>query len=265
MPVYNCEEYVGEAIESILNQTFKDFELLIVNDCSTDSTPEILAEFAKKDQRIRIINNKENLRIAKSLNKAIKEAKADMVARMDGDDISMPERLEKQYVLMNENKKLGVVGTNMITIDEDGKEIGKRGYNTDSKFLKQSIFRYSPFAHPSTMYKKEYFEKVGGYNHFLVPTEDLDLWIRLGKVCDFSNVDEYLFKYRVLESSASHSRLIRLELKVIFVRMYAIVYHGYTPTFKDVLYNIVEFFTMFLMPSKFRFKLFNFLRSNNLV
>ncbi len=184
---------------------------------------------------------------------------------MDGDDISLPSRLEKQYALLQKNKNLGVIGTNMITIDEEGAEIGKRNYNTDSDYLKQSIFRYSPFAHPSTMYRKEAFEKVGGYNHYLVPTEDLDLWIRLGKVCDFSNVDEYLFKYRVLKSSSSHSKLIRLEMKVIFVRMYAIVYHGYMPTFKDVLYNIGEFLTMFFMPSKFRYKLFNFIRNNNLV
>lgn len=263
--VYNGEKYIKEAVESILNQTFSDFELIIVNDASTDKTPQIIESYAKKDLRIKVIHNENNLRIAKSLNKAVSCAQADVIARMDGDDISLPERFEKQYALLQSDKKMGVVGCNMITIDKDGNEQGRRRYSTDSEFLKQSIFRYSPFPHPATMIKKKFFLKIGGYNHYLVPTEDIDLWIRLGKICDFSNVDEYLFKYRVLESSASHARLIRLELKTIFVRMYAVVYHGYTPTFMDILYNIGEFITMFLMPSKIRYKLFNFLRSHSLI
>ncbi len=265
MPVYNCEKYVDEAIESVLNQTFKDFELIIINDGSTDNTLEKIKKYEKTDERIRIINNEKNLRIATSLNNAIDIARADIIARMDGDDISLPTRFEKQYKLMQSDENLGVVGCNMITIDKDGKDIGMRRYSTNPEFLKKSVFRYSPFAHPATMLRKKAFIEAGKYFPRFVPAEDLDLWIRIGRTHKFSNVDEFLFKYRVLNSSSSHKKLVKLELKVILLRMVAVAYYGYTPTFTDVLYNIAQLFTSIIMPSKLRYKLFNFLRDHELI
>jgi len=115
------------------------------------------------------------------------------------------------------------------------------------------------------MYRKKAVVDAGNYYPRTYPTEDLDLWIRLGKDYEFSNVDEFLFKYRVLSKSVSHQRLIRLEMKVVLVRMIAVAYHGYKPTMMDILYNVVQLATSFLMPSKFRYKLFNFLRNNDLI
>lgn len=265
MPVYNTEKHLAEAIESVLNQTFKDFELIIVDDNSKDKTLAISKKYAKKDSRIKIVRNDINKNIGASLNNGIYHASADIIARMDGDDISLPTRLEKQYKLMQKNKNLAVVGCDMITIDENGKELSKREYKTDSDTLKKKMFRYSPFAHPSTMYRKEVFQESGGYNPALSPTEDLDLWMKIGRKYELSNVPEYLFKYRVYEKSSSHKRLRNLEIKVLLVRFYAVLFYGYKPSIMDVLYNVGQFITVFFMPTKIRYKFFNFLRNNNLI
>ncbi len=197
MPVYNAQKYIDGAIESILSQTFKHFEFIIVNDASTDDTLSICEKYAKKDPRIKIITNKKNLNIGDSLNIGIKSARADYIARMDGDDISLPKRLDQQFRYLERNKNVGVVGCGMKIIDEAGKETGIRHYSSDSAKLKKTIFRYSPFAHPTTMFRKEAIVEAGMYSSKWSPTEDLHLWVRVGKKWDFSNLKNVLFKYRV--------------------------------------------------------------------
>ena len=128
MPAYNAEKYIGEAIESILNQTFKDFEFIIIDDCSTDKTWEIIQEYAKKDSRIRAFHNEHNLYISKARNLSIELSQCDILAIMDADDNSMPNRLEKQYNLLLNNPDIAVVGAFMEIIDELGKSILIRKY-----------------------------------------------------------------------------------------------------------------------------------------
>ena len=126
MPAYNAEKYIGEAIESILNQTLKDFELIIVNDASTDSTGNIIKSYAEKDSRIVVLVNENNLNIAGSLNRGISVAKGTFIARMDADDIALPERLEMQAKVMSENPQVAVVGNDIQLINESGVVIGYR-------------------------------------------------------------------------------------------------------------------------------------------
>ena len=123
MSVYNGERYLNEAIDSILAQTFTDFEFLIIDDASTDSTPKILHSY--DDPRIRIVTNEENLGLTKSLNKGLALAQGEYIARMDADDISLPERLMMQLNFLIDNKTVPLVGSGAIMIDEDGKSIGK--------------------------------------------------------------------------------------------------------------------------------------------
>lgn len=122
MPAYNAEKYIETAIESILNQTYKDFEFIIVNDCSTDSTLDIIERYAKQDKRIKIISNKENQKIAQTLNNGLKEAKGKYIARLDADDWSYPERLEKQVNFMEENPDVVLSSGNMEICDGELKE-----------------------------------------------------------------------------------------------------------------------------------------------
>lgn len=265
LPVYNAEKYIKGAIESILNQTFKDFELIIVNDASTDNTLDILKEYAKRDKRIVIVNNKENLYIAGALNEGIKEAQADIIARMDADDISYPQRFQLQYDLISTNENMGVVGCNIEIINEEGNIVDRRKYPTTSKELKKVILRYSPFAHPATMFRKKCWEEFGGYDGKWSPSEDLDLWFKIGSKYDFGSVSSYLFCYRVFMASHSNKKERKVEFMVLQMRLNAIKNLGYKPSLYDLIYNFGQFITLFIMPVSFRIWLYNFLRNKRII
>ena len=134
MSVYNGEDYLSEAIESVLNQTFKDFELIVINDCSTDSTGEILNRFAELDKRVKVHTNEVNLRLPSSLNKAIALAQGKYIARMDADDICLPERLEKQYKFMEDNPHISLSSCRFMTLKNGVISSGNRKASTISTF-----------------------------------------------------------------------------------------------------------------------------------
>ncbi len=262
MPAHNAQKYIGKAIESILNQTFKKFELIIVNDASTDKTPSIIRPYARKDKRIVIVSNRQNLDIAGSLNKGIEIARSEIIARMDADDISLPNRLEVQYKAINKSKKIAIVGANIVVMDNKEKDISARNYPENSKDLKKCFFKYSPFAHPVVMFRKKIFDEVGGYDPVYSPTEDLDLWFRMGMRYQFKSVPQLLLRYRLSEASSSHSIIRHLEMLVFRIRLKAIVKYGYRPSLFDVIYNLMQFLTLWFTPAILRIKMYNFLRNN---
>ena len=265
MPTYNAEIYIARAIESILNQTKKDFELIIVDDCSSDKTLSIAKRYVRDDKRIKIFSNKKNLKIAKTLNKAISYAKADIIARMDADDVSDVARLEMQYKVLERNPKVAVVGAYMTVINERGKEISKREYPTASNDLKKVIFRYNPFAHPVVMFRKKAYQEFGGYVENIFPVEDLDLWFKIGTKYEFATIPKYLLKYTLYTTSSSHKNLKSIEIRGLKVKLNAILKLGYKPSIYAVIYNLAEYTTIWFMPSKMRISLFNFLRSRKLI
>ena len=265
MPTFNAEIYIARAIESILGQSFTNFELVIVDDCSTDKTLSIARKYATSDKRIRIVRNEKNLKIAKSLNRAVKISKSDIIARMDADDISDPRRLELQYRVLKLRPKVAVVGANMIVVDEKGEVISKRRYPTESKELKKVLFRYSAFAHPVVMFRKRVFEEFGGYIENVFPVEDLDLWFKIGSKYQFATVPRFLLKYTLYTTSSSHKNLKSIEFLGLKVKLNAIKNLGYRPSLYDVLYNILEYSTIWFMPSRFRIWCFNLLRNNGLI
>lgn len=265
MPAHNTQEYISSAIESILRQTFKKFELIIINDFSTDNTLEIVKTFLKKDSRVKIISNNIKLNIAGSLNKGIATAQSNIIARMDSDDMSVPSRLELQYKLINSSNDIAAVGSDIIIIDSAGNEIGLRKYPDLSAELKNCLFKYSPFAHPVVMFRKDVFEEVGGYNPKYSPTEDLDLWFRMGKNYQFRSIKEPLLKYRVYVKSSSHRKIKDLEILVFKIRLDAITKYGYWPNLYDIIYNLFQFITLWITPAKYRIKLYNLLRNNDLI
>ncbi len=265
MPAHNAQKYIGPSIESILNQTFKKFELIIINDYSRDGTNKIINEFAKKDPRIRIINNSKNLNIASTLNKGISIARSNIIARMDADDIALPNRLELQYKLINSSKNIAVVGADILIMDAEGRKIATRRYPDSSGKLKACLFKYSPFAHPVVVFRKNMFEEVGKYNPKYSPTEDLDLWFRLGKKYEFKSIPEALLKYRVYKKSSSHKALKDVEILVFKIRLDAITKYGYRPSLYDTIYNLFQFLTLWITPSEYRIKFYNLLRNNDLI
>lgn len=201
MCVYNGEKYLREAIDSILHQTYTDFELIIVNDGSTDTSEEII--FLYNDERIKYIKNETNLRLQASLNKGLENCSGRFIARMDADDISLPTRFQQQVEFLEYHPEIGVVGTGFIFIDGNGTQYESVQYPASPSELQWSLFFSCPIVHPSVMMRKEVIDSVGGYDTQLKHAEDYDLWCRLCFVTKFSNLENTLLKLRKHDSNAS--------------------------------------------------------------
>lgn len=193
MSVYNGSEYIDAAIKSILNQTFKDFEFIIVNDGSTDDSLKKIQSY--KDSRIKIISQ-DNKGLVASLNTAIAASITDNIARQDADDISVNNRLQAEYDAMHNNPEVVLLGSSIITIDENSKVLNQHKVLLNNSELKQELLVRSPFAHGSVMFNKDAFIKAGGYKQNDWPAEDYGLWVRMANHGGFMNIDEPLYKYR---------------------------------------------------------------------
>jgi glycosyltransferase involved in cell wall biosynthesis len=192
MSVYNGEKYLREAIESILNQTFTDFEFITVNDGSTDNSLEIIRSYS--DERIRIINNEKNIGLTKSLNKALKQSRGEYIARQDADDISSPNRFEEQMKYLKEHLEVVLLGTGVYLIDENGKIVGKRIALAKPDI--KDLFKGNQFNHGSVMFKKEVINQLGGYNELIRYSQDYELWLRIAKSYEVRNLTQLLYKLR---------------------------------------------------------------------
>lgn len=265
MPAYNAEKYIGPAIESILSQTFTNFELIIVNDASTDNTLSIIKKYARKDKRIRYKSNKKNSLIAYSLNVAIRMAVAPIIARMDGDDISVPTRLEKQLTILKKQKNVAVVGANLTVVDTKGRTVSKREYPTDSVSLKRLMFRYSPFSHPVVMFRKNVFDEFGGYRTDIFPCEDIDLWFKIASKYQFASINEPLLIYTLIQNSSSHKKLRKLEMLTFRIRWNAVRNLGFRPSLYDIIYNTCQFITLWFVSPEMRIRMYDFLRKYELI
>lgn len=203
MPVYNSEKYLSEAIESILAQTLTDFEFLIFDDGSTDNSKLIIDSYAKKDKRIYTYCSSQNQGYTLHLNIGLEKARGPYIARMDSDDISMPNRLEDQVNFLNENPSVVVVGSSSIIIDESSSQIGLDIRQSDSSYLFWQSFFTNPVSHPTVMFRKEVVLNIGSYDINKEPSEDYDLWTRILKKNDISNIIPPLLKYRKHTNSIS--------------------------------------------------------------
>lgn len=194
MSVYNGEKYLHEAIDSILNQTFSDFEFIIVDDGSTDMTNNIIRSY--KDTRIKVLKNPTNIGLTKSLNIGLQKAKGEYIARMDADDISFPERLCKEVNYLDHNPKYAVVGTFAEIIDSESNEIGKEERPTSSFQIKKLLKVGNCFAHGSVMIRKKYLYETGFYDETFKRSQDYDLWLRMAQKFQLANIPQYLYAWR---------------------------------------------------------------------
>ena len=262
MPAYNAEKYIGTAIESILDQTFADFEFIIIDDCSTDGTWKIIQEYAKKDHRLVISKNEVNSRICKTLNKGILMAGGKYIARMDADDWSYRDRLEKQFILMEAHPEIGVSGGSMEVCDEKMNVLGVRRYNLTDRDIRRKIFFYNPFCHPSIILRTDAVKSIGLYDEYLYDAEDYDLYFRIGKQYDFGNLDDLLLKYRTGENQVSVQRARRQEMLTLYIRIKAVNEYDYKMNAGEKAYSLLQFLSIFLLPSSLKIKLFNVLRNS---
>ena len=212
LPVFNCEQYIYETVQSVLNQTFSDFELLIIDDCSTDNTVSIINEF--NDSRINLIIKEKNSGYTDSLNYAIALAKGKFIARMDGDDVCLHNRFEKQVAFLEKNTDVVLCGSAVQFI---GYISATKQYPLKYEDIKIKLCFGTPFCHPSVMGQKEIFLQVP-YDRNFEPAEDIHLWSRIVKIGKVENLEETLLLYRTHENQVSITKKEIQEQKVFSIR-----------------------------------------------
>lgn len=206
MPVYNAERYVAEAVESILTQTFTDFEFLIIDDGSTDGSLEILRRYEQSDDRIRLIS-RPNTGYLVALNEMLAVARGEFIARMDADDISLPERLERQIAYLQSYPMCVAIGTCVLVVDPDGDPLCEWNKEQDHNVIDALHLdgrRGSVICHPSVMIRKQAIIDVGNYRDRFYMVEDFDLFLRLAEIGELANLPTALFKYRMHPGSICH-------------------------------------------------------------
>ena len=194
MPAYNAEKYIAEAIDSILAQTFGDFEFIILNDCSGDRTEEIILSY--KDPRIVYLKNEKNLGVAETLNKGLAIAGGEYIARMDADDISLPERFARQVAYLDSHSAVAVLGTNLQCFNEDG--VIRTGWSvSEPRQMKVDMLFSCGLAHPSVMMRTSVIRDLGGYDPEYNGMEDYELWCRVLESCEITTLPDILLRYRI--------------------------------------------------------------------
>jgi len=258
MPAYNCGTYIEKALYSLINQTYKNLEIIVVDDGSKDDTWEVIQRFAKKDKRIKPYQNEINSRIVKTLNYAISKSSGKYLARMDGDDERMLDSIEKQVDFMEKHPDVVIVGGSSEVCDSNMKVLNKRVYLFTDSEIRKKLFRFSPFTHATIVMRAS---MVPSNPYSLDCAEDYDLYFRLAKNGKLANLSDVLYKIRTHEGSTSQSRARYQEKLTLYIRLKAVFEYGYEMTTGDKLYFFIQLVTMYLMPSSFRFWLFNKIRS----
>jgi GT2 family glycosyltransferase len=213
MPVRNGWRWLGEAVDSVRRQTLADFELIVVDDGSTDGSRETLELVARKDRRVRVIHQR-HLGLAAALNRGLAEASAPLVARLDADDVAHETRLQRQAEFLARHDEIGIVGAWAVEIDRHGRPRGRRTPDVRSDALKRRLVETNPFVHSSIMARAELLRELGGYRAAFEAAEDYDLWLRAAEVTELANLPEFLVSYRVHDDGVSRRDPLRQAFSV---------------------------------------------------
>ncbi|MDN3642103.1 glycosyltransferase [Lutimonas halocynthiae] len=198
MSAYNCESFLEQALESLINQSYQEFELILFDDASTDSTKKIIQNFALKDTRIITVFNDVNKGLTANLNIGISLSKGEYIARMDADDIALPSRIEKQVKFLDDHQEIDLVGSAAFDINENGDEIQLRKSPKSHDDIIALLPKANPITHSTVMFRKKSFASIGYYNEAYRTTQDYEMWFRAaGKGLKFHNLQEILLKYRI--------------------------------------------------------------------
>jgi len=205
LPVYNAEPYLAKAVESILDQTYENFELLALDDGCLDNSLAVLRHYAKSDRRITVLS-RENRGIVQTLNQLVGLARGQFLARMDADDLSFPRRFEKQIQFLDANPTCVLVGGCVELIDDQDRPIGILNFPLSHEEIDECHLRgHTSIWHPTVVYRKAAIDRIGGYKDSYSAAEDLDLWLRLAELGRIANIPEVILRYRLHENSVSEA------------------------------------------------------------
>ncbi len=216
LSVYNSAKYLAEAMESILSQTFSEFEFLIIDDASTDETEDIIHSY--RDPRIRLLRNKSNIGLNRSLNIGLKEASGEYVARMDADDISEPKRLELQWDYVQAHPECALLGCQYHTIDEEGNILRAWVFPTDHPDIVAGLKRCNCLCHGSVLMHRARILSIGSYRNEIPYAQDYDLWIRTAENYQVANLPDYLYRLRMHEKAITSQKHYEQAVCVEFIR-----------------------------------------------
>ncbi|MFZ1720667.1 MAG: glycosyltransferase [Candidatus Moraniibacteriota bacterium] len=243
MANYNNARFLPEAIESVLAQTYRNFEFFIVDDGSGDNSNEIIKKYQSKDSRIRHIRNEKNLGQSQTRNKAIEQANGAFIAIVDSDDICLPSRFEKQVNYMEANRDFGVIGTAYIIINKNGEQCSKKLVDDPDVMIRNGRVLVH---NPTCMVRRYVFEKYGNFNSSFDYAEDAELYFRwYGQGVRFANIDQYLYKYRIHGGNVSTKKMMKQLWLLLSINLRAIFYfrikfslEGYRYVFEQFFYFI---------------------------
>ncbi len=218
IPSYNGARYLKFAIESVLAQSYKNWEIIVVDDASTDDTRSIVSEYLARYQQIHYICNEQNLGISKSRNYGISHSRGTYVAMLDSDDVWLDiNKLKVQVHYLEKNSDCVVVGTWMIQIDEKGNLLKKISFSDTNTEIRKSILYKNHIAQSSVLFRKDVALEVGGYDETLATMEDHDMWLKMGVKNKFATLPIYTLGYRVHQGGITKSRKLRVALDEITV------------------------------------------------
>lgn len=265
LPVYNAGSYLVEALESLRYQTNHHFEVIAIDDASTDDSGKILNRYAKIDTRFKVFHNKTNQKIARTLNFGLTKAKGSYIARMDADDISLPNRLQKQIKFMQNHPGVVILGGQTLTMDKNSHLTGKKLFPTSHFDIHELMYTANPLQHPSVMINRSLLPKdFSWYNPDLTPAEDLDLYFRLGKFGLYSNLHSTILMYRQhgdSETFKDPKNTFKITQKV---RRLAVRKYGYKPSLRSRLVSLTQTIIMSIIPASLVFPIYTFLRGTKI-
>ena len=260
MPVYNPGKYLVDAIDSILSQTFSNFEFIIVDDASTDGSWKIIKSFAKKDSRIIAFKNKINLGVSLTSNIAISQARGKYIARMDSDDVSTPDRLQKQVDFLKNHPQIIVVGGQCAIVDENNQVVGFKKFPLTQNQIKDMIFWAVPIQQGYMMVNTSLLPKnFTWYHPSKFSAEEVDLYFNLFKYGDFANLPDNLYFYRKISTSLSHQNPKKTFWITLKSRLNA-VKNGFNPSLLAVIINLIQIGVILVIPTQIIMSLWYLIR-----
>jgi glycosyltransferase involved in cell wall biosynthesis len=208
MPVYNGDRYLDEAVKSILSQTFEDFEFLITDDGSTDRSRQILESYAAQDQRIRLVS-RENKGLIQTLNEMLEQARGEFLARMDADDVALPDRLAQQMEFLRQHPAVVCLGGALELIDPQGRTVMTVSLpEQNDEIQRELLMGHTVISHPCAMIRRTALVSIGGYDEAMLTVEDLDMLLRLGEAGSLANLPSTVLKYRFHTNSVSAKNIV---------------------------------------------------------
>ena len=252
IPTYNSVEFVEETVRSIINQTYENIEIIIVDDASTDGTIDILRQLEKEEKRIKLTQNAKNLGITDNMNNGIRMCAGKYIAILDGDDWAYEYRIEEQVKVMEQNQKVVLCSGYMDICDENLNIQTTRTYPLKNDEIRRDMVKYDPISHTSSMWRKDALLKTDLYSKNFPICRDYDLIVRISEFGEYENIPKPLIKYRVRKESETGKRIRQTQLYSFYIQMKAIFEYGFKFTFTDGVFLILRLIATVILPPTFQ-------------